>query len=175
MIGGAGPQVTMGEELASLDVLFDDVRREQVLLSRVTLAAVVPLIVLALVLLYVLVAAAAEVRRPEVALAKLRGFSEGRVLRFAVAEPVALLLVAIPLGAAAAVVAERRPAGGCWDPRRSWSRPPPSPRASRSRPPASRRRSSRCSGWPRAVRVVARGDATRVGRRAGACSVRAPW
>ena len=107
VIGGAGPQVTMGEELASLDVLFDDVRREQVLLSRVTLAAVVPLIVLALVLLYVLVAAAAEVRRPEVALAKLRGFSEGRVLRFAVAEPVVLLLVAIPLGVAGAVVAER--------------------------------------------------------------------
>jgi hypothetical protein len=73
----------------------------------VTLAAVVPLIVLALLLLYVLVASAAEVRRPEVALAKLRGFSARKVVRFAVAEPVAVLLLTVPLGIALAVLGER--------------------------------------------------------------------
>ena len=55
--------------------LFEDVRAEQHLLSQITLAAIVPLVVLALLLLYVLISSAAEVRRQEVALAKLRGFS----------------------------------------------------------------------------------------------------
>ena len=72
-----------------------------------TLAAVVPLIVLALLLLYVLVSSAAEVRRQEVALAKLRGFSTGKVVRFAVAEPVAVLLLTVPVGIVLAVVGQR--------------------------------------------------------------------
>ncbi len=76
-------------------------------MSQITLAAIVPLVVLALLLLYVLISSAAEVRRQEVALAKLRGFSAAKVVRFAVAEPVAVLLFAVPVGIALAVVASR--------------------------------------------------------------------
>jgi len=106
-VAEAGAPVLQPDDLVSFDNLFTAVRSEQALLSRVTLAAVVPLIVLALLLLYVLVASAAEARRPEVALAKLRGFSTGQVVRFAVAEPVAVLLVSIPVGIGLAVLAER--------------------------------------------------------------------
>ena len=95
------------DDLTTLDNVFTAVTAEQTLLSRVTLAAVVPLVVLALLLLYVLIAAAAEVRRNEVALAKLRGFSTAKVVRFAVAEPATVLVAAVPVGIALAVVASR--------------------------------------------------------------------
>jgi hypothetical protein len=106
-IANAPPPVLQPDDLVALDGVFDDVRAEHTLLSRVTLAAVVPLIVLALLLLYVLISSAAEVRRQEVALAKLRGFSTPQVVRFALAEPVAVLLLAVPFGMALAVVASR--------------------------------------------------------------------
>ena len=97
-IADQGPPIIQPDDVTTFETLFDEVRAEQTLLSRVTLAAVVPLIVLALLLLYVLVASAAEVRRQEVALAKLRGFSTGKVVRFAVAEPAAVLLLTVPVG-----------------------------------------------------------------------------
>jgi hypothetical protein len=106
-IAGEGPPVIQPYEPVTLDHVFTDVRAEQTLLSRVTLAAVVPLVVLALLLLYVLVSSAAEVRRQEVALAKLRGFPARKVVRFAVSEPAAVLLAAVPVGIALAVLAER--------------------------------------------------------------------
>jgi putative ABC transport system permease protein len=85
-----------------LGTIVAGVRTEQGLLSRITLAALAPLVVLALLLLYALVAAAAEVRRPYVALAKLRGHSRSQVLRFALAEPFLVVLVAAPVGLALA-------------------------------------------------------------------------
>ncbi len=93
------------EQVGQLDLksLFDEVRAEHTLLSRVMVAALAPLVVLSLLLLYALVAAAAQVRRPYVALAKLRGHSRLQVLRFAVAEPFLVIGVAAPLGAALAV------------------------------------------------------------------------
>jgi hypothetical protein len=106
-IANEGPPIIQPAELITFDSVFEEVQAEQTLLSRVTLAAVVPLIVLALLLLFVLVASAAEVRRQEVALAKLRGFSTGKVVRFAVAEPAAVLLFTIPVGIALAVLLER--------------------------------------------------------------------
>jgi hypothetical protein len=106
-IAGQAPPVLQSDDPASLLSLFEDVRAEQHLLSQITLAAIVPLVVLALLLLYVLVSSAAEVRRQEVALAKLRGFSSAKVVRFAVAEPVAVLLFAVPVGIALAVAASR--------------------------------------------------------------------
>ncbi len=102
-----GVPVIQSDDPATVENVFAAVKAEQTLLSRVTLAAVVPLIVLALLLLYVLVASAAEVRRQEVALAKLRGFSTRKVVRFAVAEPVAVLLLTLPVGIGLAVLAER--------------------------------------------------------------------
>ena len=106
-VAGAEEPVIQSDDVVTLEALFDDVRAEQTLLSRITLAAVVPLVVLALLLLYVLISSAAEVRRQEVALAKLRGFSTPKVIRFAVAEPVAVLLAAVPVGIGLAVLASR--------------------------------------------------------------------
>lgn len=91
-------------QLENLDVatLFDEVRAERTLLSQVTLAALAPLVVLALLLLYALVASAAQIRRPYVALAKLRGHSTGQVLRFALSEPYLVVALAVPLAVALA-------------------------------------------------------------------------
>jgi putative ABC transport system permease protein len=106
-IANEGPPILQPDEVITLEGVFEEVRAEQTLLSRVTLAAVVPLIVLALLLLYVLIASAAEIRRQEVALAKLRGFSARKVVRFAVAEPAAVLLLTIPVGIGLALLVER--------------------------------------------------------------------
>lgn len=90
-----------------LDSVFAQVRAEHTLLSRIILAAVAPLVVLTLLLLFALVSAAATIRRPYVALAKLRGHTRWQVLRFAVAEPFAVVAVATPVALALAVVAAR--------------------------------------------------------------------
>jgi putative ABC transport system permease protein len=91
-----------GLELLSI---FDDVRAEHTLLNRVMIAALTPLVVLALLLLYALVSAGAAARRPYVALAKLRGHTRGQVFRFAVAEPFLVVAVATPVAVALAFVA----------------------------------------------------------------------
>jgi putative ABC transport system permease protein len=95
----------------ALGTIVDGVRAERSLLSRIMVAALAPLVVLALLLLYALVAAAADVRRPYVALAKLRGHSRGQVLRFALSEPFLVVLVATPVGVGLAVLAARLIAG----------------------------------------------------------------
>jgi putative ABC transport system permease protein len=59
------------------------------------------LLILAWLLLFLLVADAAEARGPEVALAKMRGRGRWRTLTFGLAEPVILLAIALPAGAAA--------------------------------------------------------------------------
>ncbi|MGZ5418546.1 MAG: FtsX-like permease family protein, partial [Nocardioides sp.] len=82
--------------------IFDEVRAEQTLLSRVMVASLAPLLVLALLVLLALVSAGAAVRRPYVALAKLRGHSRGQVFRFAVGEPFLVVALAIPVALAIA-------------------------------------------------------------------------
>ena len=82
-VAGEPPPVIQSDDVVTLQGLFDDVRAEQHLLSQITLAAIVPLIVLALLMLYVLGAAAAEARRPEVALAEPRGHSSAPARLFA--------------------------------------------------------------------------------------------
>src|ERR1700722_8439208 len=59
------------------------------------------LLLLAWLLLFLIVADAAEARGPEIALAKMRGRGRGRTLTFPLAEPVILLAVALPVGALA--------------------------------------------------------------------------
>lgn len=88
-------------------VLFKEVRDERRVLSSVTTVALAPLVVLALLLLHALVAAAADVRRPYVALAKLRGHSRRQVLWFGVAEPFLVIALAIPVGGALAWLVTR--------------------------------------------------------------------
>jgi hypothetical protein len=56
------------------------------------------LLLLAWLLLFLIVADAAEARGPEVALAKMRGRGRWRTLTFGLAEPVLLLGVALPVG-----------------------------------------------------------------------------
>ena len=56
------------------------------------------LLLLAWLLLFLIVADAAEARGPEVALAKMRGRGRWRTLTFSLAEPVLLLAVALPAG-----------------------------------------------------------------------------
>lgn len=84
--------------------LFGDVHGERTLLSRVVVAALAPLVVLAQLLLFALVSAAIALRRPHIALAKLRGHSRAQVLGFAVGEPFLVVAVAAPLGAAVGVL-----------------------------------------------------------------------
>lgn len=93
------------EVLPDLDLgsVIDQVRSERTLLSRVMIAATVPLVLLTLLLLFALVSTAAQVRRPHVALAKLRGQSRAQVLRFALSEPFLVVLVAVPVGVGVAV------------------------------------------------------------------------
>jgi putative ABC transport system permease protein len=86
-----------------VDTVFGEVRAEHTLLSRVMLAALAPLVVLALLLLYALVASLAQVRRPYVALAKLRGHSLPRVLRFALSEPFLVVALAVPIAVGIAI------------------------------------------------------------------------
>ncbi|NUR08941.1 MAG: FtsX-like permease family protein [Nocardioidaceae bacterium] len=106
------------EVLPDLDVgsVFAQVRSERTQLSRVMVAALTPLVVLCLLLLFALVSAAAQVRRPQVALAKLRGHSRLQVLWFAVSEPFVVLAVAVPVAVAAAYVTVRVVAHGWLHP-----------------------------------------------------------
>jgi hypothetical protein len=103
-LGSQDPNV-----VAELDVtsVFATVRAEHALLSRIMLAALAPFVVLALLLLFALVSAAAQVRRPHVALAKLRGHSRLQVLRFAVSEPALVVALATPVAVVLAYVAAR--------------------------------------------------------------------
>ncbi len=104
LVAGSDVEVLPDLDLASV---FGQVRSERALLSRVLVAALVPLVVLALLLLFALVSSAAEARRPQVALARLRGQSSRQVLRFAVGEPFLVVLVAAPLGVAVALLTAR--------------------------------------------------------------------
>ena len=111
----AGSQTDL---LADLDLtsVFDQVRAERTALSRVMVAALAPLVLLTLLLLFALVSTAAQARRPHVALAKLRGQSGAQVLRFALSEPFLVVAVAVPVGVAIAVGAAHVAARGWLHP-----------------------------------------------------------
>lgn len=68
------------------------------LLAVSVLVVSLQLALLASVVLYVVVAGAADVRGPEIALAKLRGYTAGRTVLFGLLEPVALITLAVPVG-----------------------------------------------------------------------------
>jgi putative ABC transport system permease protein len=69
--------------------------------------AVLSLILVALVLLVRLLAAATDLRRPELALASLRGIGRRQLWALGLLEPVLMLLVATPVGLAAGYLAAR--------------------------------------------------------------------
>jgi len=85
------------------------------LVRSASTAVTVQLALLALFVLYLVLAAAAEERGPEVALAKLRGMRPARTAVFTLAEPVVLLVVALPFGVAVALFGDRVLARGLSD------------------------------------------------------------
>ena len=82
------------------DVLrvLDDEHRERSLVNVATLLVSLQLAVLAWLVLFQVVADAVEAKGSEIALAKLRGLSPRATIRFGLAEPLLLVLLATPLG-----------------------------------------------------------------------------
>ncbi|MDZ5620332.1 hypothetical protein SFC88_05840 [Nocardioides sp. HM23] len=83
-------------------VTSDIERERRTAVSSVT-PAVVSLVLVALALLSRLTTAAGDLRVPDLALASLRGASRPRVWLLAVAEPVLLVVIALPLGVAVGI------------------------------------------------------------------------
>lgn len=96
-----------GSTSFALGPVVEEVDEEQSTLSQVTLAAGAPLAVLGLLLIHGLIAAGAQQRRAQVALARLRGHRPRQVAAFAMAEPTLIVLCAIPLGVGLAWVTTR--------------------------------------------------------------------
>lgn len=77
---------------------LDGVDAEASALGRTVPIVAVPLILICWFVLILLVASLTEERSPEVALAKLRGFSPRQAARFGRAEAITLVLLAVPVG-----------------------------------------------------------------------------
>jgi putative ABC transport system permease protein len=90
-------QVTLSTALRSV---LDDIDTQAAALGRTVPVVTVPLIVVCWFVLLLLVAALTDERSPEVALAKLRGFSLRRAARFGRGEALMLIVLAVPAGAA---------------------------------------------------------------------------
>lgn len=107
--GAGGVQVQVvsgtGQVLAAVDA-------DRSLVRSSTTAVTVQVSALALFVLYLVIAATSEERSGEVALAKLRGMAAGATAMFALAEPVLVLVVAVPVGAAVAFAADTALAAG---------------------------------------------------------------
>jgi putative ABC transport system permease protein len=106
--GGGSVSVERGNALHPL--VWEAQRRRDTAEQTVT-PAVLSLILVALVLLARLLAAAMDLRRPELALASLRGIGRRQLWVLGLLEPVIMLVVATPIGLAAGVVAAQVLAG----------------------------------------------------------------
>ncbi len=87
-----------------LPQLADQAHSESQLMQSIVLVVDLQLVLLALFVLFGLVARTAEARQKEVALARLRGFRLSSVLSVGLLEPLAMLVLAVPLGLALAYV-----------------------------------------------------------------------
>jgi len=85
---------------SALRGVLDDVDVEIGALGRTVPVVAVPLVLVCWFVVFLLVAAVTEERTPEVALAKLRGFSARRSGRFGRGETLLLVLAAVPVGTA---------------------------------------------------------------------------
>lgn len=95
----AGDTTTMNNLGELLDAAAAERQQLTVLVTIVSLQ----LLVLGYLVLYLIVANSSDARGPELALARLRGGQARSALTFGLLEPVALLVLAAPLGLAAAV------------------------------------------------------------------------
>lgn len=99
-----GPPATLSisglpDFLDSLQPVLDNV-------AATSFAVTAQLVLLAWFVLFLVIAATSEERSGEIALAKLRGMTPRSTVAFGLAEPVILLLVALPVGAALAYAAD---------------------------------------------------------------------
>ncbi|GIH04624.1 hypothetical protein Rhe02_26910 [Rhizocola hellebori] len=83
--------------------IADDVAKDQAALASSVPLIAVPLLLLAWVVLFLLVAALAQERGPELALARLRGYPNARAARFGLSETLLLVFLAAPVGLVAGV------------------------------------------------------------------------
>jgi hypothetical protein len=81
-----------------LSAVADEVREQQGTARSSIAPAVLSLVLVALALLMRLLNAASEIRVPELALASLRGVTSRKLWGLGLAEPLALLLIATPIG-----------------------------------------------------------------------------
>ena len=95
----------------SLPIILDETADETSLARTLVTVATAQLALLAIFVLYAVVANTATAQGPEVALAKLRGRRTGSVLLQSIAQPVALVLVAAPVAALLAWILVRLLAG----------------------------------------------------------------
>jgi hypothetical protein len=100
--GASGAAVT-----TSLPTILDETAKETSLARSLVTVATAQLALLAMFLLYAVVANTTTAQGPEVALAKLRGRRAGSVLMQSVAQPVVLVLLAAPVAALLAWVVVR--------------------------------------------------------------------
>jgi putative ABC transport system permease protein len=102
-LGALGLSLNAAElqlETALLSIV-DDAAKDQAVLAKTVPLIAVPLLVLAWVVMLLIVASLTEERSPELALARLRGFPNGRVSRFGLGETLLLIALGAPLGAVA--------------------------------------------------------------------------
>ncbi|HSR25773.1 MAG TPA: FtsX-like permease family protein, partial [Candidatus Eisenbacteria bacterium] len=83
---------------APISDIVREIRDDRATVTLSALLATVQLVLLTWFVLYLVVANTVEERSDEIALAKLRGLSPGGTASFGLAEPLLLLLLALPLG-----------------------------------------------------------------------------
>lgn len=109
----AQPRTTASVTVASpAATLLADIAADRALVRSAATAVSVQVGLLGLFVLYLVVAAAAEERGPEVALAKLRGMRALQTAVFTLTEPVLLLILAAPVGLGVGVAADLLLASG---------------------------------------------------------------
>ncbi|MDE3132822.1 MAG: hypothetical protein KGL15_02015 [Acidobacteriota bacterium] len=103
----AGQSTPVASVTTGLTTVLDQAAKETSLARTLVTVATAQLALLAIFLLYAVVANTTAAQGPEVALAKLRGRRAGSVLLQSVAQPVVLVLAAAPVGALLAWVVVR--------------------------------------------------------------------
>lgn len=103
----AGQSTPVASVTTGLTTVLDQAAKETSLARTLVTVATAQLALLAIFLLYAVVANTTTAQGPEVALAKLRGRRAGSVLLQSVAQPVVLVLAAAPVGALLAWVVVR--------------------------------------------------------------------
>jgi putative ABC transport system permease protein len=103
----AGNSAPVASVSTGLPTVLDQTAKETSLARTLVTVATAQLALLAIFLLYAVVANTTAAQAPEVALAKLRGRRAGSILLQSVAQPVALVLAAAPVGALIAWIVVR--------------------------------------------------------------------